>query len=103
MNLQGISTLTPLSATQTNATGTTAGSSSSNAASDAQNTFISLLTAELQAQDPTQPMDPSQMVSQMFSMNQLQQLIAINQTLTNAFGGVNNATPTANQIPTGGH
>jgi len=34
----------------------------------------------------------------MFSMNQLQQLISINQTLNNAF-----PTPTATQIPTGGH
>lgn len=103
MNIQGVSTTTPLAAAQTNSTGATGGTGSSNAASDAQNTFISLLTAELQAQDPTQPMDPSQMVSQMFSMNQLQQLIAINQTLTNAFGGVtSNTAPAANQIPTGG-
>jgi flagellar hook assembly protein FlgD len=39
----------------------------------------------LQSQDPTNPMDPANMVSQMFSMNQLQQLININQTLTAAF------------------
>jgi|SRR5690242_4555114 flagellar basal-body rod modification protein FlgD len=98
MNLQGVSTLTPLSATQTNSTGATGSTSSSNSASDPETIFISLLTAELKAQDPTQPLSPDQMVSQMFSMNQLQQLISINQTLNNAF-----PTPTATQIPTGGH
>ncbi len=61
--------------------------SSSNSAGDAQSTFISLLVTELQAQDPTQPMSPDQMVSQMFSMNQLEQLITINQTLTLSFCG----------------
>src|SRR5690349_13400552 len=88
MNLHGISTITPLS--QKAASGTNAPSpvnSPSSAADDAQSTFISLLVTELKAQDPTQPMDPTQMVAQMFSMNQLQQLISINQTLTNAFGG----------------
>ena len=53
----------------------------------AEQTFIKLLVTELQSQDPTQPMDPTQMVGQMFSMNQLQQLIDINQTLSTALGG----------------
>jgi flagellar basal-body rod modification protein FlgD len=53
----------------------------------AEQTFIKLLVTELQSQDPTQPMDPTQMVGQMFSMNQLQQLIDINQTLSAALGG----------------
>jgi flagellar basal-body rod modification protein FlgD len=52
----------------------------------AEQTFIKLLVTELQSQDPTQPMDPTQMVGQMFSMNQLQQLIDINQTLSTALG-----------------
>src|SRR5690348_11052582 len=103
MNVQGTSVMTPITTAQTNSTGATGATSSTDPGTEAQNTFISLLTAELKAQDPTQPMDPTQMVSQMFSMNQLQQLIAINQTLTNAFGGASNATPAASQIPTGGH
>ncbi len=44
-------------------------------------TFLSLLSQELQNQDPTQPMDPTAMVGQMISLNQLDQLIQINQTL----------------------
>jgi flagellar basal-body rod modification protein FlgD len=107
MNLHGISTMAPISRAQMNSTGATGASGSSNSTGDAQSTFISLLVTELQAQDPTQPMSPDQMVSQMFSMNQLEQLISINQTLSSAFapltGATNNGSPTTNQIPTGGH
>lgn len=45
-------------------------------------TFLQLLTQELQNQDPTAPMDSTQMVGQMISLNQLQQLASINQTLS---------------------
>jgi len=100
MNLHGISTMTPMAHTFDSAPAggasspapTSSSSSSQSAADQAQSTFISLLVTELQAQDPTQPMDPTQMVSQMFSMNQLEQLISINQTLTNAFGPLTGAS-----------
>lgn len=49
---------------------------------DISNTFLQLLTQELQNQDPTAPMDSTQMVGQMISLNQLQQLSSINQKLT---------------------
>ena len=39
--------------------------------------FITLLTAQLQAQDPLSPMDPNQMVSELTSINTLQQLVQI--------------------------
>jgi flagellar basal-body rod modification protein FlgD len=130
MNLHGISTITPVAhiftdlsagAKAANSTGPTApssspssSSSSTSAADQAQSTFISLLVTELQSQDPTQPMDPTQMVSQMFSMNQLEQLISINQTLTNAFGpltggttsgatATSNAGSSPNQVLSGGN
>ena len=44
------------------------------------NSFITLLTAQLQSQDPLNPMDPTQMVNQLTQINSLQQLIQI-QTL----------------------
>ena len=139
MNLHGISTMTPVAHMFTDlsagvnaasSTGATSSSSSSgsaastnsssssnpsaDAASSAESTFISLLVTELQSQDPTQPMDPTAMVRQMFSMNQLEQLININQTLTTAFapltGGTStgapatgNASPSPNQVLTGGN
>jgi flagellar basal-body rod modification protein FlgD len=55
------------------------------AAADAESTFLNLLVTELKSQDPTSPMDPTQMVGQMLSMNQLNQLIDINQILQAAF------------------
>ena len=97
MNFHGISTITPLAQSTVNNSAKAASTPASEADS-AQNTFLTLLVTELKAQDPTQPMDPIQMVSQMFSMNQLQQLISINQTLTNAFGGFSST-----QSSTGGN
>jgi len=67
------------------ATSQTSGTASSNANSNAPsntlngNSFITLLTAQLQAQDPTNPMDPNQMVDELVSINSLQQLIQIQQ------------------------
>ncbi len=51
------------------------------------NLFIMLLTAQLKAQDPTNPMSPEQMVQQLTEINSLEQLISINQTLTNLAAG----------------
>ena len=48
---------------------------------DLQSTFLNLLVTELQNQDPTSPVDPTEMVGQMVSLNQLDQLMSINQTL----------------------
>jgi len=84
MNIQALPGITTGLATtpittkgSTNSTAPTA-SVPTLSSNSAEQTFISLLVTELQSQDPTQPMDPTQMVGQMFSMNQLQQLIDIN-------------------------
>jgi flagellar basal-body rod modification protein FlgD len=66
---------------------------------NAEQAFMSLLITELKAQDPTSPMDPTQMVGQMLSMNQLNELISINQTLQTAFG-MSGASPVANSAAT---
>jgi flagellar basal-body rod modification protein FlgD len=55
-------------------------------------TFLKLLTQELQNQDPTAPMDSTQMVGQMISLNQLDQLASINQLLTAKLGGADTST-----------
>jgi flagellar basal-body rod modification protein FlgD len=44
-------------------------------------TFLKLLVTELKTQDPTSPMDSTQMVSQMIGLNQLNQLIAIREIM----------------------
>jgi flagellar basal-body rod modification protein FlgD len=64
-------------------TGTTSGSST---ASGVGSTFLNLLATELQNQDPTAPVDSTAMVGQMISLNQLDQLISINQTVTGSTG-----------------
>jgi flagellar basal-body rod modification protein FlgD len=93
MNIQGLpshgAALAPAatsSMASSNSAASTATSATQNANS-AEQTFINLLVTELQSQDPTSPMDPTAMVGQMFQMNQLQQLIDINQTLSTALNG----------------
>lgn len=79
----------PTVSARTNSADTT---STSNAATAADgglgSTFLKLLSQELQNQDPTSPMDPTAMVGQMISLNQLDQLISINQELGQASSGV---------------
>jgi len=65
-----------------NTSGTTTSSSGTGSANGLGTTFLSLLAQELQNQDPTAPVDPTAMVGQMISLNQLEQLININQSLT---------------------
>ena len=64
----------------------TATTSSSTSASSLSSTFLNLLATELQNQDPTAPVDSTAMVGQMISLNQLDQLISINQTVTGSTG-----------------
>lgn len=63
-------------------------------------TFMSLLVQELQNQDPTSPMDSTQMVGQMVSLNQLDQLASINDLLTKTLGAQAPTTATGNDQST---
>ena len=64
-----------------------------------ESTFLTLLSQELQNQDPTAPMDSTQMVGQMISLNQLDQLASINQVVTNTFGqGSSKAAATTSSV-----
>ena len=72
---------------QANSSSQAAGNSSADSSLQSiESTFLTLLVQELQNQDPTAPMDSTQMVGQMISLNQLDQLASINQVVTNAFG-----------------
>jgi flagellar basal-body rod modification protein FlgD len=82
----------------TNAAGTSNSNSSSTSGANLGTTFLSLLAQELQNQDPTAPVDPTAMVGQMISLNQLEQLIGINQTLDQ----VSSSAPTATSGATRG-
>ena len=98
MNVQALPIMAPRVATVHTNSANSGGSSTSGVtlnSNSAESLFIKLLATELQSQDPTSPMDPTQMVGQMFSMNQLQQLIDINQTLSAALGGAPSGAPTS--------
>src|SRR5271155_2162537 len=82
---------TPKDSTPTSGT---SNNSSSNVASDpsdiTSNDFLTLLVSELQNQDPTQPTDPNEYITQLAQVNSLEQLVSINQgigTLDSAVSG----------------
>lgn len=72
---------------QSDATASGSGSSSGSSATISANDFLTLLVTELQNQDPTAQTDPNEYVNQLVSVNSLEQLIQINQTLGAATGG----------------
>lgn len=47
----------------------------------ASNTFLQLLVAELQNQDPLQPMDPASFMTQMVQLEELSQLASVHSAL----------------------
>ena len=61
-------------------TGTSSTTSSNNQLDG--NSFITLLTAQLQAQDPFNPVDPTTFMNELVQFNSLQQLIDINTQLS---------------------
>ena len=83
---------------------TTATTASTDASSNVltDDDFMKLLLTQLQNQDPTNPMDPSEFVGQLVQFNSLDQLIAIRQLLTplSATSATGNE-PSAGVTPTG--
>ena len=81
-------------------TSSTAPSSSSSSSNQLTgNSFIQLLVAQLRAQDPTNPLDPTAFVTQLVQFNQLQQLIDINQTLAKPVSTPAGTTTPSNNPP----
>jgi flagellar basal-body rod modification protein FlgD len=84
------------SATGSSADSTTAGLSSTDALGN-ESTFLQLLVAQIQNQDPTAPMDSSTFLSQLAEFSQLEQLIGIRQDvqqLDPSTTGATSTTPT---------
>lgn len=87
--------MTPVAHAAASTTGTTNPPNPTNVPANdsvSGNEFITLLTAELKGQDPTNPMDPTQFVSQLVQFNSLEQLISINQELAPAPSSGSNTT-----------
>ncbi len=79
--------LSAVSGKSTGVTGAASAASTATAASTgsdiSSNDFLTLLVTEMKNQDPTQPTDPNAYIQQLVGVNSLQQLIAINQDLSN--------------------
>lgn len=73
--------MTVSSAASTNANGTTSGSSALNQLSGNFDTFLKLLTTQLQNQDPLSPMDSNQFTQQLVEFSQVEQQIDSNTNL----------------------
>jgi flagellar basal-body rod modification protein FlgD len=92
-------------ATPKDTTGSTTGNSSSTASNSSDitaNDFLTLLVSELKNQDPTQPTDPNQYITQLAQVNSLQQLISINQgigTLDSAISSPSSSTSSNSGSP----
>lgn len=64
-----------------NSTTTSSSSTTATSSSDLQDQFLTLLVAQLQNQDPTDPMDNSELVSQMAQISTLSGIEELNTTL----------------------
>ncbi len=64
-------------------------SGSGNSSADLQNQFLSLLVAQMQNQDPTNPMDNSQLTSQLAQISTLSGIENLNTTLGSISGQIN--------------
>ena len=71
---------------------TSSSSSSSDSATISANDFLVLLVTEMQNQDPTASTDPNEYINQLVNVNSLQQLVSINETLSNALGSSSTST-----------
>lgn len=71
------STLTPSSSSSSSSSSSTAATPTVN-----YNEFLQLLIAELKNQDPTQPSDPTQYMSQLASFSQVEQQVQTNTSLS---------------------
>jgi flagellar basal-body rod modification protein FlgD len=68
-----------------------------------ESTFLTLLVSQLKNQDPLNPTDSTQFVSQLTSYSQLEQLITINKNTTPAATTNATTTPFGTITPTTGN
>ena len=92
---------------QTPSTGSTgsSGSASANPSLDKltnESTFLQLLVAQIQNQDPLNPTDSIQFVGQLVSFSQLEQLLSINQNMQSLVKDASapTTTPPGSSTPT---
>jgi flagellar basal-body rod modification protein FlgD len=92
-----MTTTAPLTSTTTNAAATSTINSGLAGIANNYQTFLSLLTTQLQNQDPLSPMDTTQFTSQLTQMTGVEQQLLSNQLLQQLVnqGGANNSLSSA--------
>lgn len=70
---------------------TTSSASSGNTSADLQNQFLNMLVAQLKNQDPTNPMDNSQLTTQLAQINTLSGIEKLNTTLGSISGQISSS------------
>src|ERR1700678_4219412 len=104
MQILGTSAVTSTGQVQAQApttTGTGSSSSTNSAGSlTSEQTFLQLLVAQIQNQDPLNPTDSIQFVGQLVQYSELEQLMGINQGVQTLTTDSSGTTPTSSARPT---
>jgi flagellar basal-body rod modification protein FlgD len=106
-SMPAAATLSARAAAGTSGNGSTTGTSSSPSSTVAglpgsltsESTFLNLLVAQIQNQDPLNPTDSIQFVGQLVQFSQLEQLLSINQGVTTLASDVQ-TPPASSSTPT---
>ncbi|MGI4975411.1 MAG: flagellar hook assembly protein FlgD [Janthinobacterium lividum] len=80
--MTSIASSTSAAGAAASSTGTTAGVNALTSLADNFQSFLSLLTTQLQNQDPTSPMDTNQFTTELVQMTSVQQQVSTNSNLT---------------------
>ena len=64
-----------------------------------ENTFLQLLVAQIQNQDPLNPSDPTQFIGELVQFNQLDQLLSINQGVQQLVSNAPSTSSTSGTSP----
>ena len=102
MSVSPLAATDPTQAASSSSSGT---GGSITAASDQltkESTFLQLLVAQIQNQDPLNPTDSVQFVGQLVQFSQLEQLLGINQGVQTLVGGVSQSSQATQPSSNGG-
>jgi flagellar basal-body rod modification protein FlgD len=91
--ISNVTTTTPSVAQQTGSSSSSSSSTSADSALGSQNYFLTLLVAQMNNQDPLNPMDSAQVTSQMAAINTVSGIQTLSTQLTSLLSSVSAAQP----------
>jgi flagellar basal-body rod modification protein FlgD len=95
------SAVNPLSSSSSSSSSDTAAAISATDSLGNENTFLQLLVAQIQNQDPTAPVDSSTFLTQLAEFSQLEQLISIQQDVAQLDPATAASSSTGSSQPSG--